>query len=66
MIPLASTRFNTGIVLMILTALVILGGVQSIGRWTGRIVLFGRILHSGGLYIIFANLSLVPTHRDYF
>lgn len=52
----------TGIVLMILTALVILGGVQSIGRWTGRIVPFMAVFYIlGGLYIIFANLSLVPT-----
>lgn len=51
----------TGIVLMILTALVILGGVKSIGRWAGRIVPFMAVLYIlGGLYIIFSNLSLVP------
>ena len=50
----------TGIILAVFTALVILGGVKSIGRWTSIIVPFMAIFYVlGGLYIIFANLNLV-------
>lgn len=51
----------TGAILGILTALVVLGGVKSIGRATGVIVPFMAIFYVlGGLYIIFTNLALVP------
>lgn len=50
----------TGILLAVFTALVILGGVKSIGRWTSIIVPFMAIFYVlGGLYIIFSNLNLV-------
>ncbi|MGI5920712.1 MAG: alanine/glycine:cation symporter family protein [Syntrophomonadaceae bacterium] len=51
----------TGIVLAVFTALVILGGVHSIGKATGILVPFMAVFYIlGGLFIIFTNLSLVP------
>jgi AGCS family alanine or glycine:cation symporter len=51
----------TGAILAVFTALVILGGVQSIGKATGILVPFMAVFYIiGGLYIIFTNLSLVP------
>jgi len=50
----------TGLILAVFTALVILGGVKSIGRWTGIIVPFMAVFYVlGGLYIIFANFHMV-------
>jgi AGCS family alanine or glycine:cation symporter len=50
----------TGIVLMVFTAIVILGGVQSIGRWSSIIVPFMAVFYIlGGLYIVFAHLNLI-------
>lgn len=51
----------SGAFLGIFTALVILGGVKSIGKATGVIVPFMAVFYIlGGLYIIFSNLSLLP------
>lgn len=51
----------TGIILAVFTALVILGGVQSIGKATGILVPFMAVFYIvGGLFIIFTNLDLVP------
>ncbi len=51
----------TGAILGILTALVILGGVKSIGKATGVLVPVMAVFYIlGGLYIIIANLDLVP------
>ncbi|AZU63856.1 alanine/glycine:cation symporter family protein [Neobacillus mesonae] len=51
----------TGIILTIFTALVILGGIQSIGRVTSIFVPFMAIFYVlGGLAIIVMNLDLVP------
>jgi AGCS family alanine or glycine:cation symporter len=50
----------TGIVLMVFTAIVILGGVQSIGRWSSVIVPLMAVFYIlGGLYIVFAHLDLI-------
>lgn len=50
----------TGIVLTIFTAIVVLGGVKSIGRWSSIIVPFMAVFYIlAGLYIILANLNLL-------
>lgn len=55
----------TGAILAIFTALVILGGVKSIGRATGFLVPFMAVFYLlAGLFIIFANLSMVPHALD--
>lgn len=60
-----SSTFNvdpviTGIVLTIFTAIVILGGVKSIGRWSSIIVPFMAVFYIlGGLCIVFTNLNLL-------
>ncbi|MEE4315123.1 MAG: sodium:alanine symporter family protein [Desulfofustis sp.] len=52
----------TGIVLAVLTALVILGGIKSIGRVTALLVPFMAAIYTiGGLVIIFINFAEVPT-----
>jgi len=49
----------TGIVLTIFTAIVVLGGVKSIGRWSSIIVPFMALFYIiAGLYIVFTNLDL--------
>jgi AGCS family alanine or glycine:cation symporter len=51
----------TGIVLMVLTAMVILGGIKSIGRVTGVVVPIMIIFYMGGAAIILLlNLSAIP------
>ncbi|GHH97607.1 alanine/glycine:cation symporter family protein [Neobacillus kokaensis] len=51
----------TGIILTVFTALVILGGIQSIGRVTSIFVPFMAIFYVlGGLAIIVMNLDLLP------
>lgn len=51
----------TAIVLMVLTAVVILGGIKRIGEFTSVLVPFMAILYlSGGLIIILLNLADVP------
>lgn len=51
----------TGIALAILTALVILGGIKSIGRVTSMIVPFMAVFYIlGGLVIIVMNIGQVP------
>lgn len=50
----------TGIILTIFTAIVVLGGVKSIGRWSSIIVPFMAVFYIlGGLFIIFTNLNLL-------
>jgi AGCS family alanine or glycine:cation symporter len=52
----------TGIILTIFTALVILGGIKSIGRVSALFVPIMAIFYVlGGLVIIFMNLDLVPS-----
>lgn len=51
----------TGIVLAILTALVIVGGIKRIGAFTEKLVPFMAAIYIiGGLFIIFSNISAVP------
>ncbi len=51
----------TGVGLAILTGLVILGGIKSIGRLTSYLVPFMAVFYTlGGLIIIILNLDLVP------
>lgn len=62
-----NTSFNvnpwiTGIVLAVLTGLVIIGGIKRIGAFTEKLVPFMAAIYIiGGLFIIFANISSVPT-----
>ncbi|MGM7703352.1 alanine/glycine:cation symporter family protein [Pseudalkalibacillus sp. Hm43] len=51
----------TGLVLMVLTGLVILGGIKSIGRVTAYLVPFMALFYVvGGLVILIMNFNLVP------
>lgn len=51
----------TGLILMILTGLVILGGIKSIGKVSAFLVPFMALFYViGGLIIVFMNLELVP------
>lgn len=51
----------TGFVLMLVTALVLLGGIKGIGRVTAIFVPFMALFYIlGGLIIIFSNITLVP------
>ncbi|WP_028575569.1 alanine/glycine:cation symporter family protein [Desulfonatronovibrio hydrogenovorans] len=53
--------FITGVVLAFLTALVVLGGIKSIGRVTAYLVPFMAAVYTvGGLVVITSNLSAVP------
>lgn len=55
------TPWITGVILAAFTALVILGGVHSIGKATSIMVPFMAVFYIlGGLFIIFTNLDLVP------
>lgn len=50
----------TGIVLTIFTAIVVLGGVKSIGRWSSIIVPFMAVFYIlAGLYIVITHFELV-------
>jgi AGCS family alanine or glycine:cation symporter len=51
----------TGIVLMVMTAMVVLGGIKSIGRVTGVVVPIMIIFYMGGAAIILLlNISAIP------
>lgn len=51
----------TGLVLAILTAVVIIGGIQRIGNVTSLLVPFmGGIYIAGSLFVILANVELLP------
>lgn len=60
------TSFNvspsiTGIVLAIITALVIIGGLKRIGAFTEKLVPFMAAVYIvGGLFIIFINIAKIP------
>jgi len=62
-----STSFSipplaTGIILAVLTALVVIGGIKTIGRVTAYLVPFmAAIYAAGGLVIVFINIAEVPT-----
>jgi AGCS family alanine or glycine:cation symporter len=50
----------TGTVLTIFTAIVVLGGVKSIGRWSSIIVPIMAVFYIlSGLYIVFSHLDLI-------
>lgn len=54
-------RWATGVTLAVLTGLVILGGIKSIGRVTSYIVPFMAVFYIiGGMIIIFTNITHVP------
>ena len=53
--------YVTGIVLMVFTALVVLGGIKSIGRITGVVVPIMIIFYMGGcLVILLLNITGIP------
>ena len=53
--------YITGIIITIATALVIIGGIKSIGRTTEKIVPVMAIIYIiGSLVVIFANISFLP------
>jgi AGCS family alanine or glycine:cation symporter len=54
--------YVTGIILMTLTAMVVLGGIKSIGRITGVVVPIMIVFYMGGcLIILLLNISGIPT-----
>jgi AGCS family alanine or glycine:cation symporter len=54
-------NWATGIVLAILTALVVLGGIKSIGRVTGMLVPLMAVFYIlAGLYILITHVNLLP------
>ena len=54
--------YATGIILMIFTALVVLGGIKSIGRITGVVVPVMIVFYVGGcLLILMFNISGIPS-----
>lgn len=56
------TPWVTGVVLMLLTALVILGGIKSIGRFTSFLVPFMIIGYVGtSLLVLAINIDKIPT-----
>jgi AGCS family alanine or glycine:cation symporter len=56
----------TGIVMAILTALVVLGGIKSIGRVTSMIVPFMAVFYViGGLIVILLNIGQLPAAIAY-
>jgi len=56
----------TGIVMAILTALVVLGGIKSIGRVTSMIVPFMAVFYViGGLIVILMNIGQLPAALAY-
>jgi AGCS family alanine or glycine:cation symporter len=53
--------YITGIVLMVLTAMVILGGIKSIGKVTGVVVPIMIIFYMGGaLLVLLLNIGAIP------
>lgn len=51
----------TGIVLAVITAMVIVGGIKRIGAFTEKLVPFMAAIYIvGGLFIIFSNLTHIP------
>ena len=53
--------YVTGIILMILTAMVVLGGIKSIGRITGVVVPIMIVFYMGGcLIILLLNITGIP------
>ncbi len=51
----------TGAILLVLSALVILGGIKSIGRVTAYVVPFMALIYVlGGLVVLFMNASAIP------
>ncbi len=60
------TPIISGIVLAVLTALVVIGGIKSIGRVTSILVPFMAVLYIiGGLVIIFLNIGQLPSAFAY-
>lgn len=57
----AVPEWVTGLILMVLTGLVILGGIKSIGRVTAYLVPFMALFYVvGGMVILVMNFNLVP------
>lgn len=58
--------YLTGLVLMVCTAAVILGGIKKIGKVTGLLVPVMVVFYmAGALYVIIANISAVPAALVY-
>jgi alanine or glycine:cation symporter, AGCS family len=56
-----TTKFVIGSVLMVISAIVILGGIQRIGRWAGKMVPLMIVLYFGSvLTILIVNIEAVP------
>ncbi len=54
-------KFGIGLVLTIISAIVILGGIQRIGRWAGKMVPLMIVIYFGSvLTILFVHISDVP------
>jgi alanine or glycine:cation symporter, AGCS family len=56
-----SVKFIIGSILMIISSIVILGGIQRIGRWAGKMVPLMIVIYFGSVVtILIVNYDLVP------
>ncbi|MCU0420434.1 MAG: alanine:cation symporter family protein [Cyclobacteriaceae bacterium] len=56
-----TSKLVVGIVLTVVTAIVVLGGIQRIGNWAGKMVPIMIVLYFGAvLVILFMNIEMVP------
>lgn len=58
-----TAKFVIGSILMIISAIVIIGGIQRIGKWAGKMVPLMIVIYFGSvLAIIFLNIEKVPEY----
>lgn len=58
---ISTAKFIIGMVLMVLAGMVILGGIQRIGAWAGRMVPIMIVIYFGSVVtILFTNIAAVP------
>jgi alanine or glycine:cation symporter, AGCS family len=58
-----TAKFIIGFILMVISGFVIIGGIQRIGRWAGKMVPLMIIVYFGSvLVIILMNISVVPSY----
>jgi AGCS family alanine or glycine:cation symporter len=60
-LPISTPKFIIGSVLMVISAIVIIGGIQRIGKWAGKMVPLMIIIYFSTVFIILLiNISDVP------
>ncbi len=58
---ISTAKFIIGVVLMVLAGMVILGGIQRIGAWAGRMVPIMIVIYFGSVVaILFTKITVVP------